>query len=202
HLMHKALREVLGSHVQQKGSLVDPDKTRFDFAHNAPMTDEEIRRVEQIVNREVLANAPTHARVMPIDEAQKSGAMMLFGEKYGDEVRVLDIGSSRELCGGTHVARTGDIGPFRIVSEGGVAAGIRRVEAVAGTVALAQVQEESERLARVADALKAPAQDVEAKLHQMLENVKTLEREIAKLKGKMAASQGESLADSAVDVKG
>ena len=137
HLMHKALREVLGAHVQQKGSLVDPDKTRFDFAHNAPMTDDEIRRVEAIVNPEIIANAPTQARVMPIEEAQKSGAMMLFGEKYGDEVRVLDIGSSRELCGGTHVARTGDIGLFKIVGEGGVAAGIRRVEAVTGENALA-----------------------------------------------------------------
>ncbi len=137
HLMHKALREVLGPHVQQKGSLVDEDKTRFDFSHNAPLTAAEIRRVEEIVNAEVLANAATQARVMPLEEAQKVGAMMLFGEKYGDEVRVLDIGTSRELCGGTHVARTGDIGYFRIVSEGGVAAGIRRVEAIAGSVALA-----------------------------------------------------------------
>ena len=140
HLMHKALREVLGDHVQQKGSLVDPDKTRFDFAHNAPMTDDEIRRVEQRVNAEILENVPTQARVMPIDDAQKLGAMMLFGEKYGDEVRVLDIGTSRELCGGTHVARTGDIGFFKIVGEGGVAAGIRRVEATTGKGALDYVQ--------------------------------------------------------------
>src|SRR5690606_31513213 len=117
HLMHKALREVLGDHVQQKGSLVDTDKTRFDFVHNAPMTDAEIRRVEQLVNNEILANTPTLARVMPIEDAQKTGAMMLFGEKYGDKVRVLDIGSSRELCGGTHVNRTGDIGLFSIVAE-------------------------------------------------------------------------------------
>ncbi|MDP2247276.1 MAG: alanine--tRNA ligase, partial [Nitrosomonadales bacterium] len=130
HLMHKALREVLGEHVQQKGSLVDTEKTRFDFVHNAPMTDEEIRRVEWIVNTEVLANSSTEARVMAIEDAQKTGAMMLFGEKYGDEVRVLDIGSSRELCGGTHVSRTGDIGLFSIIAEGGVAAGVRRVEAV------------------------------------------------------------------------
>jgi alanyl-tRNA synthetase len=122
HLMHKALRDVLGAHVQQKGSLVDPEKTRFDFAHGAPVTDDEIRRIEAIVNAEILRNAPTEARVMPIDAAQKTGAMMLFGEKYGDEVRVLDIGSSRELCGGTHVARTGDIGFFKIVAESGVAA--------------------------------------------------------------------------------
>src|SRR4029077_10573075 len=166
HLMHKALREVLGTHVQQKGSLVDEDKTRFDFSHNAPMTAEQQRRVEDLVNAEVLANAPTDARVMPIDAAQKLGAMMLFGEKYGDEVRVLDIGSSRELCGGTHVARTGDIGPFKIVSEGGVAAGIRRVEAVAGTVALQLVQQDRERVAHVAEALKSQPQEVEMKLAQ------------------------------------
>src|SRR5205823_373308 len=136
HLMHKALREVLGPHVQQKGSLVDPERTRFDFAHNAPMTDEQIRRIETLVNTEILANAPTTARVMPIDDARKQGAMMLFGEKYGDEVRVLDIGTSRELCGGTHVSRTGDIGFFKILGEGGVTSGIRRIEATTGRGAL------------------------------------------------------------------
>jgi alanyl-tRNA synthetase len=202
HLMHKALREVLGDHVQQKGSLVDEDKTRFDFSHPAPMSADEIRRVENIVNAEVLRNEPTTARVMPIEAAQKLGAMMLFGEKYGDEVRVLDIGSSRELCGGTHVARTGDIGLFRIVSEGGVAAGIRRVEAVAGTVAIAQAQQESERLARVAGTLKAQPQEIEAKLAATLESVKALEKEVARMKTKMAASQGDDLAGSAIDVKG
>jgi alanyl-tRNA synthetase len=202
HLMHKALREVLGSHVQQKGSLVDEDKTRFDFSHNAPMTSDQVRRVEAIVNAEILKNEETRARVVPIDDAQKLGAMMLFGEKYGDEVRVLDIGSSRELCGGTHVARTGDIGLFRITSEGGVAAGIRRVEAIAGTVALAQVQRESQTLAHVAEQLKAQPQEVEAKLAQALENSRGLEKEIARLKVKMATSQGTDLASNAVDVKG
>ena len=200
--MHRALREVLGAHVQQKGSLVDEDKTRFDFSHNQPMTAGEIRRVEALVNGEVLRNEATTARVMPIDDAQKLGAMMLFGEKYGDVVRVLDIGSSRELCGGTHVARTGDIGLFRIMSEGGVAAGIRRVEAVAGTVALQQAQQDRERIAHVADALKSQPQEIEAKLAQVIESVRALEKEIAKLKGKMAASQGDDLAGSAVDVKG
>jgi alanyl-tRNA synthetase len=202
HLMHKALREVLGTHVQQKGSLVDEDKTRFDFSHNAPMTPEQLRQVESIVNAEILRNEPTTARVMAIDDAQKLGAMMLFGEKYGDEVRVLDIGSSRELCGGTHVLRTGDIGPFRITSEGGVAAGIRRIEAIAGTVALAFAREESDRLARVADALKAQPAEVEAKLAQALENARSLEKELARLKVKMATSQGQDLASTAVDVKG
>jgi len=202
HLMHKALREVLGSHVQQKGSLVDEDKTRFDFSHNAPMSAAQVRQVESIVNAEILRNEATSARVMSIDDAQRVGAMMLFGEKYGDEVRVLDIGSSRELCGGTHVARTGDIGPFRIVSEGGVAAGIRRVEAVAGTVALALAQQDSDRLARVADVLKAQPAEVEAKLAQALENARSLEKELARLKVKMATSQGQDLASTAVDVKG
>ncbi|MEP7261188.1 MAG: alanine--tRNA ligase, partial [Usitatibacter sp.] len=202
HLMHKALREVLGSHVQQKGSLVDEDKTRFDFSHNAPMSAEQIRRVESMVNAEVLKNEATNARVMAIDEAQKTGAMMLFGEKYGDEVRVLDIGSSRELCGGTHVTRTGDIGLFRVTSEGGVAAGVRRIEAIAGTVALAFTQQESARLARLASTLKAQPAEVEARLAQVLENSRALEKEAAKAKQKIAVSQGSDLASTAVDVKG
>jgi alanyl-tRNA synthetase len=202
HLMHKALREVLGPHVQQKGSLVDEEKTRFDFSHNAPMSAEQVQRVEALVNAEVLRNEPTQAREMPIEDAQKLGAMMLFGEKYGDVVRVLDIGSSRELCGGTHVARTGDIGLFRIVSEGGVAAGIRRVEAVAGTVAIAQAQRDREALARVADALKAQPAEIEPRLAQVIENSRALEKELARLKVKMATSQGTDLAGSAVDVKG
>ncbi|MDX2220098.1 MAG: alanine--tRNA ligase [Burkholderiales bacterium] len=202
HLMHKALREVLGSHVQQKGSLVDEDKTRFDFSHNAPMTADEIRRVEDIVNAEILANAATSARVMAIDDAQKLGAMMLFGEKYGDEVRVLDIGTSRELCGGTHVARTGDIGFFKIVSEGGVAAGIRRVEAIAGSVALNFVRELDQKVSAAASLLKAPPQELEARIGQMLDSVKTLEKQLATLKAKAAASAGDDLAGQAVEVKG
>ena len=135
--MHKALREVLGPHVQQRGSLVDAEKTRFDFSHDKPMSEQQMREVEQRVNAEILQNTPTRAQVMPFEQAKSSGAMMLFGEKHGDEVRVLDIGSSREFCGGTHVARTGDIGVFKIYSEGGVAAGIRRVEATTGLTALA-----------------------------------------------------------------
>jgi alanyl-tRNA synthetase len=202
HLMHKALREVLGSHVQQKGSLVDPDKTRFDFAHNAPMTDDQIRRVEEIVNAEIIDNHPTNARVMAIEEAQKLGAMMLFGEKYGDEVRVLDIGTSRELCGGTHVARTGDIGFFKITSEGGVAAGIRRVEAVTGRGALAFVQAQEARLNAAAAAIKAPVAEVEARIAQLLESARATEKELARLKAKAAASAGDDLAGTAVEVKG
>jgi len=202
HLMHKALREVLGGHVQQKGSLVDPDKTRFDFAHHAPMTDDQIRRVETIVNAEVIENAATNARVMPIAEAQNAGAMMLFGEKYGDEVRVLDIGSSRELCGGTHVARTGDIGLFKIVGESGVAAGIRRVEAVTGRGAVEYVQAQDAALARAASALKAPVAEIEARIHQLQESAKAAEKELARLKAKAAASAGDDLAASAQDVKG
>ena len=177
HLMHKALRQVLGTHVQQKGSLVDSFKTRFDFAHNQPVTDEEIRAVEQLVNAEIVANAATEARLLPIEEAKKTGAMMLFGEKYGDEVRVLEIGTSRELCGGTHVKRTGDIGLFKVVAESGVAAGVRRIEAVTGESALAYIQEREAQLQNVADAVKAHPQEAATRIMQILENVKQLERE-------------------------
>jgi alanyl-tRNA synthetase len=202
HLMHKALREVLGSHVQQKGSQVDPDKTRFDFAHTQPVTDEEMRRVEALVNAEILANAPTRARVMPIGEAQKTGAMMLFGEKYGDEVRVLEIGSSCELCGGTHVKRTGDIGLFKIVAESGVAAGVRRVEAVTGEGALAYIQQQERQLQEVAAALKAQPQEAAARVGQMLDNAKALEKELAALKSRLASAQGDELINQAVDIHG
>ncbi|HXR57269.1 MAG TPA: alanine--tRNA ligase [Casimicrobiaceae bacterium] len=202
HLMHKALREVLGEHVQQKGSLVDPDKTRFDFAHNAPLTDDQIHRVEAIVNAEILDNDAVGARVMPIAEAQKSGAMMLFGEKYGDEVRVLDIGTSRELCGGTHVSRTGDIGLFKIVAESGVAAGVRRVEAVTGKGALDYVQKQEAKLVGAAQLLKAPIAELEARIAQLQESARTAERELARLKARAAASAGDDLAGNAVDVKG
>ncbi|MEW6513146.1 MAG: alanine--tRNA ligase [Pseudomonadota bacterium] len=202
HLMHKALRETLGTHVQQKGSLVDPDKTRFDFAHNAPLTAEEIRKVEALVNTEILANAATEAKVMPLADAQKTGAMMLFGEKYGDEVRVLSIGSSKELCGGTHVSRTGDIGLFKVTSEGGVAAGVRRIEAVCGDVAIAFVDAQQATLAEVTAALKAQPQEVAQKVVQTVEQVRALEKELARLKSKLASAQGDDLAALAVDVKG
>ncbi|MBX3601987.1 MAG: alanine--tRNA ligase [Rubrivivax sp.] len=202
HLMHKALREVLGAHVQQKGSLVNAERTRFDFSHNAPMSDAQIAQVEALVNAEILANAATQARVLPLDEAQKLGAMMLFGEKYGDTVRVLDIGSSRELCGGTHVARTGDIGVFKIVAEGGIAAGIRRVEAVTGDNALAYLQQLEGQLARVAAALKVTPAEVGERVGALLEGTRALEKELVALKGKLASAQGDELLAQAVDVKG
>jgi alanyl-tRNA synthetase len=202
HLLHKALREVLGDHVQQKGSQVDPDKTRFDFVHNQPLTNAEIRRVENLVNAEILANTANECRVLPIAEAQKLGAMMLFGEKYGDTVRVLDIGSSRELCGGTHVSRTGDIGLFSITAEGGVAAGVRRVEAVTGDNALAYMQGMETALGGVAGTLKVLPKDVPARVAAVLDQVKKLERELAALKGKLASAQGDDLVGQAVDIKG
>ena len=202
HLMHKALREVLGSHVQQKGSQVDPERTRFDFAHHAPLSDDEIRRVEALVNTEILMNAAAEARVMPIEAAQKTGAMMLFGEKYGDEVRVLTIGSSKELCGGTHVTRTGDIGLFKIVGESGVAAGVRRVEAITGERALSWAQQQSALLDAAAATLKAPLGELSAKIAQTLEHAHALEKEVARLKSKLAASQGDALAAQAQAVKG
>ncbi|WP_153116752.1 alanine--tRNA ligase [Rhodocyclus tenuis] len=202
HLMHKALREVLGGHVQQKGSQVDSERTRFDFAHNAPMSDDEIRRVEALVSAEILANLATDASVMDIESAQKTGAMMLFGEKYGDEVRVLTIGSSKELCGGTHVARTGDIGFFKIVGESGVAAGVRRVEAITGERALTWVQQQSALLGDAAAAFKSPVAELPGKIAQALEHAHALEKEVARLKSKLAASQGETLAAQAAEIKG
>ena len=204
HLMHKALRDVLGAHVQQKGSLVDPEKTRFDFAHDKPMTDEEILRVELLVNGEIMKNTPTRAQVMPIEDAKKSGAMMLFGEKYGDEVRVLDIGNSREFCGGTHVARTGDIGVFKLYSEGGVAAGIRRVEATTGPSALAMMSSQLQEFHEVARQVRAQpgAGMVEKAVNALLEERKSLEKEISKLRSKLAMGQGTDLAAQAVEVKG
>jgi len=202
HLMHKALREVLGGHVAQKGSLVDPDKTRFDFSHNAPLTADQIAQVETIVNREILQNHATRAQHMSFDDAVKHGAMALFGEKYGDEVRVLDIGSSKELCGGVHVERTGDIGFFKITGEGGVAAGVRRVEAVTGEGALALVQSLNRRLQDAAGALKTNPEELIGRIGQVQEHVKALEKELAALKSKLAAGQGDELVTQAVDVNG
>jgi alanyl-tRNA synthetase len=201
HLMHAALRKVLGPHVTQKGSLVDASRTRFDFSHHAPMTPEQIAEVEELVNREIRSNHAVETRRMKYDEAIKAGAMALFGEKYGDEVRVLRMGDfSTELCGGTHVRRTGDIGFFKIISESGVAAGIRRVEAVTAEGALAWVREQEARLGEAAQVLKAQPQEILHKLAQMLDNVKSLEKELARLKSRLASSQGDDLAEQAVTI--
>lgn len=202
HILHKALREVLGEHVQQKGSLVDATKTRFDFTHNAPITTEQIRKIEQIVNQEILENTATSGKVMSLEDAQKTGAMMLFGEKYGDEVRVLEIGSSKELCGGTHVSRTGDIGSLKIVSEGGVAAGIRRIEAVTGRNALSFLQSIEDRMNEAAAILKTHPGDLLNRVAQLQESLRQAERELEKVNSKLAASQGDELAGQAIDVNG
>jgi alanyl-tRNA synthetase len=198
HLMHKALRDVLGSHVQQRGSLVDADKTRFDFAHDAPISDADIAKVETLVNAEVLANNAAQAQVMSYDDAVKGGAMALFGEKYGDTVRVLDIGFSRELCGGTHVARTGDIGLFKVVSEGGVAAGVRRIEAVTGGNALAWVQNLNATAQRAAAALKTQPAELPERIALLQEQLKAVEKELEQARAKLASSAGNALTDQAL----
>ncbi len=198
HLMHKALREVLGGHVQQRGSLVDADKTRFDFAHDAPISDADIAKVEAIVNAQVLANNAAQAQVMSYDDAVKGGAMALFGEKYGDTVRVLDIGFSRELCGGTHVARTGDIGLFKVVSEGGVAAGVRRIEAVTGSNALAWVQNLNATAQRAAAALKTQPAELPERIALLQEQLKAVEKELEQARAKLASSAGNALTDQAL----
>jgi alanyl-tRNA synthetase len=202
HLMHKALRTVLGTHVQQKGSLVNADRTRFDFTHNAPVTDAQVHDIETLVNAEILANVPSQSRLMDIEAARQTGAMMLFGEKYGDIVRVLDIGSTTELCGGTHVQRTGDIGLFKVVAESGVAAGVRRIEAVTGQGALAYLQQLESTVTQTAAAVKAPVAELQGRITQMIDHARQLEKEIAALKGKLASSQGDELVQQAIDIKG
>ncbi|MGO3870593.1 MAG: alanine--tRNA ligase [Alcaligenes sp.] len=198
HLMHKALRQVLGGHVQQRGSLVDAEKTRFDFAHDAAMSAEQIAQVEAIVNDQVLANQAVQAQLMSFDEAVSGGAMALFGEKYGDEVRVLDIGFSRELCGGTHVQRTGDIGLFKIVSEGGVAAGVRRVEAITGTNSLHWVQAQERLLNDASASLRTQPEGLVARISALQGQIKELEREREQMQSKLAASAGQDLLAQAV----
>ncbi len=183
HLMHKALRTVLGDHVQQKGSLVNAERTRFDFTHNAPLTDAQMHEIEALVNAEILANLPTSVRLMDIEAAKQTGAMMLFGEKY-------------------HVQRTGDIGLFKVVAEGGVAAGVRRIEAVTGTVALAYLQQLESTVHELAGAVKAPVADLQGRVAQMLDHTRQLEKEVAALKGKLASSQGDELVGQAIEVKG
>lgn len=195
HLMHKALREVLGGHVQQRGSLVDAEKTRFDFSHDAPMTSAQTTKVEELVNQEILINAATQAQVMGFDDAIKHGAMALFGEKYGDEVRVLDIGTSKELCGGTHVSRTGDIGLFKIIAESGVAAGVRRVEAITGDNALHWAQQLNATAAQIAALLKSTVGGAAERVAQLQEQLKEAERALEQVKSKLNAGAGAALAD-------
>jgi len=202
HLLHKALKQVLGEHVQQRGSLVDPDKTRFDFSHGSPVTAVQIRDVEAIVNNEVLANNDVAARVMSFDEAVADGAMALFGEKYGDSVRVLDIGFSRELCGGTHVARTGDIGLFKIVSESGVGEGVRRVEAITGHNAFGWVQNLNASVQQAAAILKSNPADLVERTRLQQEQLRAAEKEMDRLKAKLAAASSADLSSQAVQVKG
>ncbi len=201
HLLHAALRTVLGPHVAQKGSLVDPFRTRFDFSHDKPVTEAELRTIEELVNQEIRRNHPVEVRIMKYDDAVKKGAMALFGEKYGDEVRVVGMGDfSTELCGGTHVHRSGDIGLFRIVGESGVASGVRRIEAVTGEGALEWTHREQDRLAEVAERLKAQPQEIVAKLSTVLDNVRALERELDRLKAKMAVSESADLIQQAVQI--
>lgn len=200
HLMHKALREVLGGHVQQRGSLVDGDKTRFDFAHDAPLSEQEIARVEAIVNAEVLSNQAAVAQTMSYDDAVKGGAVALFGEKYGDSVRVLDIGFSRELCGGTHVARTGDIGLFKVITEGGVAAGVRRIEAVTGANALSWVQHLNATVQRAAAALKTQPAELPERIGLLQDQLKAAEKELEQARAKLASSAGNALTQAAIEM--
>ena len=198
HLLHAALREVLGTHVQQKGSLVAPDRLRFDFSHTQPIATDELRRIEDLVNAEIRRNAVAEVHEMGYQDALEFGALALFGEKYGDHVRVLKMGEfSTELCGGTHVGRTGDIGLFKIVSESGVAAGVRRIEAVTGAAAIAFVADEEARLDEIGALLSAPAAEVVDKLRQVFERQKKLERELESLKAKAASSATQDLAAAA-----
>ena len=203
HLLHAALRQVLGDHVQQKGSLVDAERLRFDFAHYEPVSAAELEEIENIVNEQIRANAEAETRVMSVDDALASGAMALFGEKYGADVRVLSIGDfSVELCGGTHVQHAGDIGLLKIVAETGIASGVRRIEAVTGARALQWVADNEQRLQRVAELVKGGRDDVDDKVAQLLEKHRLLEKELQQLKGKLASSQGSDLAGEAVDING
>ena len=203
HLLHAALRRVLGEHVQQKGSLVDAGRLRFDFSHFEPVTPEQLAEIEALVNAQIRANAPVETRIMPIEQAMQAGAMALFGEKYGDEVRVLSIGDfSTELCGGTHAARAGDIGCFKILSESGIASGVRRIEAVTGQAALDYVAKLEKTLDEVAGLVRGGREDAPARVNQLVERSRRLEKELEALKAKLASSQGSDLAGQAVDVDG
>ncbi|MES2406052.1 MAG: alanine--tRNA ligase [Pseudomonadota bacterium] len=201
HLLHAALRQILGDHVTQKGSLVDAARTRFDFAHSEAVTTAQLAQIEDIVNREIRRNIGVETQLMNYDAAIAHGAMALFGEKYGDQVRVIGMGAfSTELCGGTHVSRSGDIGLFKIVSESGVAAGIRRIEAVTGPAALAMTQSQHQQIVEAAALLKAPPHELQQKIAQIVDNVKHLEKELERLKSRLAAAQGDELIGQAITV--
>jgi alanyl-tRNA synthetase len=203
HLLHAALREVLGVHVQQKGSLVAPDRLRFDFAHFQPVTPDELRRIERRVNEQIRLNAPAETKSMSYDAAVASGAMALFGEKYGDSVRVLRVGEfSTELCGGTHVSRAGDIGLFKIISEGGVAAGVRRIEAVTGEGAIDYITQTDDLLRNVAGLVRGTREDIVTRVQEGQEQVRALEKQLRLLKDKLASGQGTDLASGAEDING
>ena len=203
HLLHAALRKVLGLHVEQKGSLVAADRLRFDFSHTQAVSPEELRRVEELVNSAIRRNAPVETRVMALDEAVAAGAMSLFGEKYESDVRVLSIGDfSMELCGGTHVERAGDIGLFKILSESGVAAGVRRVEAVTGRTAYEWVVHTDQVLRDIAALLRGSREDVDEKVRELVERSRRLEKEVQQLKSKLASGQGGDLTSQAKDVDG
>ena len=210
HLMHAALRNILGTHVQQKGSLVSPRYLRFDFSHNQPLSESELRQIETMVNQQILANAEVGKQVMSMDDAKEKGAMALFGEKYGDEVRVVSMGArtaegtefSIELCGGTHVNRTGDIGLFKILQESGIAAGVRRIEAVTGNAAVALIQDNEDRLKQIAGVLKSGTDVVVERVEQLSAANRQLEKELDQLKAKLASSQGSDLASQAEEIKG
>ncbi len=203
HLLHAALRQILGRHVTQKGSLVDANRLRFDFSHNAPMSAEETREIERLVNEQIRNNWAVEADLMSYDDAIKRGAMALFGEKYTDEVRVIDMGGfSTELCGGTHVAQIGQIGLFKIIMESGVAAGIRRLEAITGKGAVDYIQQREAQLQEIAGTLKTNPQEVTQKITQIIENVRQTEKELARLKTKLAGSQSDELIAQAQEIKG
>ncbi|MYB89854.1 MAG: alanine--tRNA ligase [Proteobacteria bacterium] len=203
HLMHAALREVLGDHVEQKGSLVAPDRLRFDFSHDTPLDETELRRIEDLVNRQIRLNTEATAKIMPKDQALHAGALALFGEKYADEVRVLTIGDfSMELCGGTHVSRAGDIGVFKIISESGIASGVRRIEALTGDGALEWIRENQEQLSDIAGLMKSSRSEAKAKVGQLLERNRTLQKELDRLKSRVMSQTGSGLADQAVEVEG
>ncbi|HET8808421.1 MAG TPA: alanine--tRNA ligase [Methylophaga sp.] len=203
HLLHAALRQILGDHVNQKGSLVDSQRLRFDFSHFEPMSAEQLRDIERLVNQQIRINHAVETRLMPIEKARESGAMALFGEKYDDEVRVLSMGDfSIELCGGTHVGRTGDIGIFKIIGEVGIASGVRRIEAVTGDIALNYIEDSENRLRKISDLVKAKADNVEDKTAQMVQRTRQLEKELEVLKTKLASSAGQDLAAEAKDING